>query len=87
MGIPAAQPAGQQSRDRVARALGQAVQRLWEQRVPFRIGQVVVGDDPFNGRREGRVQVIRSPHVGLRIPGTPAGSLVFFDHRHVRYPD
>lgn len=87
MSIPPAQPARPQPAGRVARTLGQAVHRLREGRVPFRIGQVVVGDDPFNGRREGRVEVIRAPYVGLRIPGTPAGSLVFFDHRNVRHPD
>jgi len=83
MGIPSAQP-GPPPAGRVARAFGRARHRLRDARVPFRLGQVVVGDDPFNGRREGRVDVIRAPFVGLRIPGTPAGSLVFFDYRNVR---
>ena len=87
MSIPSAHPARPRPAGRIGRTLGQAVHRLREGRVPFRIGEVVVGDYPFNGRREGRVEVIRAPYVGLRIPGTPAGSLVFFDHRNVRRPE
>lgn len=67
--------------------LGDVLRRLHTPRVRFRVGQVVIGDDPFNGRREGRVAVVQAPYVGLRIPGTPAGTLVFFDHRTVRFPD
>ncbi|MET3810675.1 hypothetical protein [Arthrobacter sp. UYEF3] len=86
MVLSAVKPAHPQ-RGRLARALGQAAHRLQEARIPFRAGQIVVGDDPFNGRREGIVVVIRSPHLGIRVPGTPAGSLMFFDHRNVRYPE
>lgn len=82
-----AQPAHRQPAHRIARVLRQAAHRIYEGRVPFRIGQLVVGDDPFNGRREGTVEVIRAPFVGLRIPGTPAGTLMFFDHRNVRHPE
>jgi hypothetical protein len=71
----------------VRRGLGRAVQRLREARVPFRAGQVVVGDDSFNGKRQGTVVMVRPPHVGLRIPGTPAGTLVFFDYRNVQFPE
>lgn len=67
--------------------LGDILRRLRTPRVRFHVGQVVIGDDPFNGRREGRVAVVQAPYVGLRIPGTPAGTLVFFDHRTVRFPD
>ena len=69
------------------RRLRAVISRLGASRVRFRVGQVVVGDDPFNGRREGRVTVVRPPYVGVRVPGTPAGTLVFFDHRTVRLPD
>lgn len=85
--ISTAQPARPQPAARVARALRQAAHRVCEGRVPFRIGQLVVGDDPFNGRREGTVEVIRAPFVGLRVPGTPAGTLFYFDHRNVRQPE
>jgi hypothetical protein len=86
MGLFPAQPAHPQA-NRLSRAVGQAVHRLRRARIPFRPGQVVVGDDPFNGRRQGTVEVIRPPYLGLRIPGTPAGSLVFFDYRTVRDPE
>jgi len=86
MVIPPAQPAHPRQ-SRLARTISQAVHRFRKTRIPFRSGQVVVGDDPFNGRREGTVEVISPPYLGLRVPGTPAGSLVFFDHRSVRYPD
>jgi hypothetical protein len=88
--ISTAQPARPQPTARVARVarvLRQAAHRIYEARVPFRIGQLVVGDDPFNGRREGTVEVIRAPFVGLRVPGTPAGALFYFDHRNVRQPE
>ncbi|WP_217500745.1 hypothetical protein [Arthrobacter sp. C9C5] len=85
--ISTAQPVRPQRAARVARVLRQAAHRIYEGRVPFRIGQLVVGDDPFNGRREGTVEVIRAPFVGLRVPGTPAGTLFFFDHRNVRQPE
>lgn len=85
--ISTAQPPRLQPAARVARVLRQAAHRIYEGRVPFRIGQLVVGDDPFNGRKEGTVEVIRAPFVGLRVPGTHAGSLVFFDHRNVRHPE
>ena len=79
-----ARPVRPEPAGRVSRALGQAVCRLREARIPFRVGQLVVGDDPFNGRREGTVAAIRAPFVGVRVPGTPAGTLLFFDHRDVR---
>lgn len=67
--------------------LAAVLRRLRTPRVRFHVGQVVIGDDPFNGRREGRIEAVQAPYVGLRIPGTPAGTLVFFDHRTVRLPD
>lgn len=82
---PPTSPSGPAGRGRPG--LGDVLRRLFTPRAPFHVGQVVIGDDPFNGRREGRVAVIQAPFVGLRIPGTPAGTLVFFDHRTVRFPD
>ena len=92
MGLSPASPANpappvSKRPNRLSRTLERAAHRLRESRIPFRQGQVVVGDDPFNGRREGTVEVIRPPYLGLRIPGTPAGTLVFFDYRTVRVPD
>ena len=84
---PAPRPARQPATGPGHRRLRAVISRLGAGRVRFRVGQVVIGDDPFNGRREGRVTVIRPPYVGVRVPGTPAGTLVFFDHRTVRLPD
>jgi hypothetical protein len=50
---------------------------------PYRIGDAVVGDDPFNGRHEGIVMSRRGQSVEL---GTAAG-VFFYDHRHVRRQD
>jgi hypothetical protein len=47
---------------------------------PYKIGDAVVGDDPFNGRHEG-VVVSRAPgSVGV---GTAEG-VVYYDPRQVR---
>lgn len=84
---PSARPQPHRHSPAVSRAVARTVHRLRAARVPFRLGQVVVGDDPFNGRRQGTVAAIRPPYLGLRIPGTPAGILVFYDYRTVRAPD
>jgi hypothetical protein len=56
-------------------------------RIPFRVGQVLVGDDPFNGRRLGTVAVIEAPYVGLQTAGGTPQDIVFYDYRQLRYPD
>jgi hypothetical protein len=71
----------------MARLLSNAVRRVRSPRVPFRVGQVLIGDDPFNGRRLGTVAVIETPYVGLRIAGTARGHVVFYDYRQLRYPE
>ncbi|WP_066287436.1 hypothetical protein [Arthrobacter sp. B6] len=50
---------------------------------PYRVGDAVVGDDPFNGRHEGIVMSRRGSSVEL---GTAAG-VFFYDHRHLRRQD
>jgi hypothetical protein len=50
---------------------------------PYRPGDAVLGDDPFNGRHEGIVMSRRGPSVEL---GTAAG-VFFYDHRHLRRQD
>lgn len=62
-------------RDRVLAPLGP--------KCPYRIGDAVVGDDPFNGRHEGIVMSLRGSSVEL---GTAAG-VFFYDHRHLRRQD
>lgn len=56
-------------------------------RIPYRLGQVLEGDDPFNGRCLGTVAVLRSPYVGLRTGAPAAGRIVFYDYRQLRHPD
>ncbi|WP_104044058.1 hypothetical protein [Arthrobacter sp. ZGTC412] len=48
--------------------------------VPFKIGEAVTGDDPFNGRREGVVAVKNGVFVGLQT----AGQIFFYDYRQIR---
>lgn len=50
---------------------------------PYRVGDAVVGDDPFNGRHEGIVMSRCGSSVEL---GTAAG-VFFYDHRHLRRQD
>lgn len=61
------------------RAWGRGLQAL-SPRCPYRVGDAVLGDDPFSGRRVGVVASQRGTSVGV---DTPAG-LYFYDHRQVR---
>lgn len=51
--------------------------------VPYRLGEVVIGDDPFNGRREGMVTIKKGTFVGLQT----GGQMCFYDYRQLRRPD
>jgi hypothetical protein len=51
--------------------------------VPYRLGEVLIGDDPFNGRREGTVTVKKGTFVGLQTEG----QIYFYDYRQLRRPD
>lgn len=51
--------------------------------IPYKIGDAVVGDDPFNGRREGIVEIRTGTSVGLRSDGR----VYFYDHRQLRRPE
>ena len=62
-------------RDRIVATLGP--------KCPYRVGDAVVGDDPYNGRHEGIVMTRRGSSVEL---GTAAG-VFFYDHRHLRRQD
>ncbi|MET3951465.1 hypothetical protein [Arthrobacter sp. UYEF36] len=70
----------------VAGFLWGTVSRARTARIPFRMGQVLIGDDPFNGRHLGTVAVIDAPYVGLRT-ASAAGEVTFYDYRQLRYPD
>ncbi|WP_255769892.1 hypothetical protein [Pseudarthrobacter sulfonivorans] len=52
-------------------------------RSPYRVGDAVVGDDPFNGRQEGIVVSHRGPSVEL----SAAAGVFYYDHRHLRPQD
>ncbi len=56
---------------------------VFRPRCPYRVGDAVVGDDPFNGRHEGIIVSHRGPSVEL---GAAAG-VFFYDHRHLRPQD
>jgi hypothetical protein len=40
-------------------------------KIPFRPGDYVVADEPFNDRREGIVKVINGPSIGRRSSTSP----------------
>ena len=70
--------------------LSTLVRRAWRRvlaafrpRSPYRVGDAVVGDDPFNGRHEGIIMSHRGPSVEL---GAAAG-VFFYDHRNLRPRD
>ncbi|BCW17852.1 hypothetical protein NtRootA9_05600 [Arthrobacter sp. NtRootA9] len=71
-------------------SLATAVARGWERAVgalsprsPYRIGDAVLGDDPFNGRHEGTVVSQEGATVGVKT----ARGLFFYDHRQLRRLD
>jgi hypothetical protein len=71
-------------------SLATAAARAWDRaratlapRSPYKIGDAVVGDDPFSGRCEGIVVVQQRNSVGLKT----AHGVVFYDHRQLRQLD
>ncbi|MET3143746.1 UNVERIFIED_ORG: hypothetical protein ABIB19_000465 [Arthrobacter sp. UYEF10] len=66
----------------VRRACGRVLAVL-RSRCPYRVGEAVVGDDPFNGRHAGIIMSHRGPSVELRA----AAGVFFYDHRHLRRQD
>jgi hypothetical protein len=63
--------------------LAQTLHRARTAAVPYRVGDVLVGDDPFNGRREGTVVVKNGRSIGIRS----SDQLYFYDYRQLRRPD
>jgi hypothetical protein len=88
---PAALPARRRGAGRLTAWIALAAERLRTATVPFKIGDVVLGDDPFNGRQMGTVAVIRGSSLGLRsaTDGHPdiVPNIVFYDYRQVKKPD
>jgi hypothetical protein len=62
------------------------VRTIWRARtfsVPCRFGSVAVGNDPFNGRKQGVVVFKNGRSVGLQT----ADRLYFYDYRQITRPD
>lgn len=53
---------------------------------PFKVGDYLAGDDPFNGSQEGVVAVIKGSTIGLRIVVPTGGTVVYYDYRQLRRP-
>ena len=60
----------------------QTLARARRVHVPYKLGEVVIGDDPFNGRHEGRVAVKNGTFVGLQT----VDQIFFYDYRQLRRP-
>ena len=63
--------------------LAQTLQRARTAAVPYKVGDVLVGDDPFNGRREGTVVAKNGRSIGIRS----SDRVYFYDYRQLRRPD
>lgn len=81
--IAAGSPASRIRDGRLSAFLIQTISRARTVSVPYRLGDVVVGDDPFNGRRQGLVAVKRGNSVGLQT----ADRMFFYDSRQLTRPD
>jgi len=81
--IQAGAPAQNPHRGVLPGILAQTLQRARTAAIPYRIGDVLVGDDPFNGRREGTVEVKNGRSIGIRS----ADRVYFYDYRQLRRPD
>lgn len=81
--VPAGAPADKTRNGRLSGLLSQTLHRARAAAVPYKIGVVLVGDDPFNGRHEGTVAVKDGHSIGLRS----SGRTYFYDYRQLRRPD
>lgn len=81
--IAAGAPADRTRSGRLSGLLSQTLHRARTAVVPYKIGDVLVGDDPFNGRHEGTVVVKDGHSVGLRS----LDRTYFYDYRQLRRPD
>lgn len=89
--LPASPSVLPRDRGRLASWLSDAAEKVRTAAVPYKVGDVVLGDDPFNGRRLGVVAVIRGSSLGLRTAADAHPDLVpevlYYDYRQVRMPD
>ena len=84
-------PALPRDRHRLICWLNDAAEKVRTATVPFKIKEIFLGDDPFNGRRLGVVAVIRGSSLGLRTAADAHPDLVpefvYYDFRQVRRPE
>ncbi|AUZ33406.1 hypothetical protein C3B78_02195 [Arthrobacter sp. PGP41] len=59
------------------------VTRSFAPRSPYKIGDAVVADDPFKGRREGLVVFLQGTSVGVDT----VHGVFFYDHRQLKKLD
>ena len=81
--IAAGPPASRIRDGRLYAFLSQTISRARTISVPYRLGDVVVGDDPFNGRRQGLVASKNGNSVGLLT----ADRMFYYDYRQLTRPD
>jgi hypothetical protein len=81
--IAAGSPASRTRSGRLSAFLTQSASWARALSVPYRLGDVVVGDDPFNGRRQGLVAVKNGTSVGLQT----AERIFYYDYRQLTRPD
>lgn len=70
----------------LSKVLAQAwnrVTRSFAPRSPYKIGNAVVADDPFKGRREGLVVFLQGTSVGVDT----VHGVFFYDHRQLKKLD
>ncbi|TLM75131.1 hypothetical protein [Pseudarthrobacter sp. NamB4] len=68
---------------KAAAAAWNRLRRSFAPRSPYRIGDAVVADDPFKGRREGVVVFRQGASVGVDT----AHGVFFYDHRQLKQLD
>ena len=81
--IPSGPPASRIRDGRLYAFLIHTISRAFTVSVPFRLGDVVVGDDPFSGQTLGRVAVKNGTSVGLQT----ADRIFYYDYRQLTRPD
>jgi hypothetical protein len=81
--VHAGAPASSTRVGRISAFVHHTITRAGTATVPYRLGEIVIGDDPFNGRKEGVVAVRTGSFVGLQA----GGQTYFYDYRQLRRPD
>jgi hypothetical protein len=71
---------------RLRQALSRTVKLARATSSPFKVGDYLAGDDPFNGSQEGVVAVINGSSIGLRTTVPRPGTVVYYDYRQLRKP-